>query len=101
MEPTPRFMAKTKCEKCGFEIQNDASECPACGTPSAAPTNAMLPDARKSDPKKPGIRIIGIITVCLLAGVLVAAWATTNKAPAPAPTARVGGNKIEGPAGRA
>ena len=95
IEPTPRFMAKTKCENCGFEIQNDASECPACGTPSAAPTNALLPDARKSDPKKPGIRIIGIITVCLLAGLLVAAWATTHKATPPATTAKVEEKKID------
>ncbi len=78
-------MPKTECEKCGAELDATAPECPACGTAADAP----LPAARKTDGAITKVTALGLFTTCLLAGLLVAAWATTHKATPPAPAPKV------------
>ena len=88
-------MAKTKCEKCGLEVETTFSECPGCGAPATSLPAAALPAAHKSPGTKPRVKAIGVVTMCVLAGLLLAAWATTRKASAPAPASPKVEEKID------
>ena len=76
------------CGKCGKEVPDGAVDCPACGAPTGAPTDAAStppPQSAPTPPKAPvskgkaiGLSILGVI-VLLIAGLIVWAFIPNNK----------------------
>ena len=75
-------MASRKCEQCGGELTDHTPVCPACGTPVRLVT-PTLPAHQKSNARLSLIKLIGIVVVCLLAGLLLSTLIRTREVTAP------------------
>jgi len=86
-EPGPRVimldnsrnMNSRTCAKCGTPVSSEVLQCPGCGAALPATVSAS-PPPESSNLGKKALRIIGIASLVVLAGVAVAVWLASREA---------------------
>src|SRR6266446_4971868 len=71
-------MTSRRCDKCAGEVSENASVCPACGTPLSPAVQSVLP-SRKASLSRNLIVFVGIGAGCLLAGLFLVPWIASRE----------------------